>query len=205
MRRLVPGSSLVAAILLAGCSGGGGQTGEPEVSPDAAGAQAVAEYDANKDGVLDAKELEPCPGLLGALKRVDRNGDGRLSADEVRDRLAFFHQMGPQTDAAVEVTLDGRPLAGATITLVPEKFMGAGVKPATTVTNEDGTGYLVTEGTDYVQVAHGYYKVQVSKVVQGRETIPARYNAQTVLGQEVAPEGEGRGSRAAIRVRLSSR
>jgi hypothetical protein len=218
MRRSVPGSSagacrgaaprwafVVGLALLAGCSGGDTPAGEPEVWPEKAGAQAVADYDTNKDGLLDAKELEPCPGLLGAMKRLDKNGDGHLSADEIRDRLAFFQQMGPQTDAAVEVTLDGRPLAGATVTLVPEKFMGPSLKSASTVTNPEGTGYLMTEGTNYVQVAHGYYKVQVSKVVQGREVIPARYNTQTVLGQEVAPERDGRGSRSVVRLRLSSR
>jgi hypothetical protein len=191
-----------AALLAAGCSGNG--AGDSPVSPGDAGNQALAEYDANKDGGLDAKELEACPALQGGLKRADKNADGRLTADEIADRLAFFQQ-GMQMDVLVEVALDGRPLGGATVTLVPEKFMGSAVKPASVVTDEAGTGMPRTEGADGQPIAPGYYRVQVSKTVQGRELIPAKYNAQTVLGQEVAPDAEGRGSSTTLRFRLSSR
>ncbi|HJZ90546.1 MAG TPA: EF-hand domain-containing protein [Gemmataceae bacterium] len=191
------------AILTTGCSGGG--PGTVQISPRAAAEQAMAEYDANKDGALDAKELEACPGLLSGLKRADRDGDGRLTVDEIADRLTFFQREGMQSDVAAELTLDGRPLAGATVTLVPEQFMGASVKPASTVTDEMGSGYFTTEGTDYAAVAFGYYRVQVSKIVQGREIIPAKYSSKTVLGYEVAPDVEGRGTANTVRLRLTSR
>jgi hypothetical protein len=191
-------------LLAAGCSRDGGQAA-PDVSPRAAADQALAEYDANKDGVLDAKEMEACPGLLGALKRIDKDNDNRLTADEIADRLTFFQQQGMLGDASVSATLDGRPLAGATITLVPEKFMGSSIKSASAITDELGSGFFKMEGTEYIQVAFGYYRVQVSKKVQGRETIPAKYNAQTVLGQEVSPDVDGRGSSLTIRLRLTSR
>ena len=32
----------------------------------------------------------------------------------------------------------------------------------------------------------GLYKVRISKIVNGKETIPSRYNADTIFGQEVA-------------------
>jgi hypothetical protein len=195
-------------LLTAGCSGGGGGGGGPvvaQISPRDAANQALAEYDANKDGALDAKELEACPGLLSALKRADKNNDSRLTADEVADRLTFFQQQGMQADVSVEATLDNRPLAGATVTLVPEKFMGPSVKPASTVTDEMGSGYFKVEGSDFVEVALGYYRVQVSKNAQGRETVPAKYNTKTVLGQEIAPDVEGRGSANIVRLRLTSR
>jgi hypothetical protein len=192
------------ALLAAGCSRGGGQ-GTPELSPREAADQAVAEYDANKDGALDAKELEACPGLRSALKRTDKDSDNRLTADEIAERLTLFHDQGMLGDVSVAVTLDGRPLAGATVTLVPEKFMGPAVKPATAVTDNEGTGFFKTEGTDYIQVAFGYYRVQVSKNVQGKEVVPAKYNTQTGLGQEVSPDVEGRGSSLTIRLRLTGR
>src|SRR5262249_18714977 len=151
---------------------------------------ALAEYDTNKDGALDAKELEACPALLSALKKIDKNNDGRLTADEIADRLTYFQQPGMQQDVSVEVTLDGQPLAGATVTLVPEKFMGPSTRPASAVTDEAGTGTFRIEGSGD-PVAPGYYRVQVSKNVGGRETVPAKYNAQTVLGQEVVPAAEG--------------
>ena len=34
----------------------------------------------------------------------------------------------------------------------------------------------------------GFYKVKISKRVNGKETIPAKYNEATLLGQEVAPD-----------------
>jgi hypothetical protein len=191
-------------LLTAGCSSGGG-AGTVQFSPRDATDQALAEYDANKDGALDAKELEACPGMLSALKRADKNGDGRLTADEITDRLTLFQQQGMQADVSVAATLDGRPLVGATVTLVPEKFMGPSVKPATAVTDNEGTGFFKTEGSEYVQVALGYYRVQVSKNVQGKEVIPAKYNTQTVLGQEISPDVEGRGSTNTVRLRLTGR
>jgi hypothetical protein len=192
------------ALLMAGCSGGG----VPEVaqvSPRDAADQALADYDANKDGALDAKELEACPGLLSALKRADKNADGRLTADEIAERLAYFQHQGMHMDVGVEVALDGRPLAGATVTLVPEKLMGSSVKSASAVTDEAGTGVFQTGGDTGEPIAPGYYRVRVSKNVQGREVIPARYNTQTGLGQEVVPGAEGRGSSLTVRLRLTSR
>jgi EF hand len=196
--------TLLAALVLlaAGCSGGG--KAGVQVSPRDGANQALAEYDTNKDGFLDAKELEACPALLAALKRIDKDGDGKLSADEIAERLTFFQQQDTQPDVSVEVTLDNRPLVGATVTLVPEKFMGPAAKSATAVTDEEGTGFFKTEGTDYVQVPCGYYKVQVSKNTQGRGGVPAKYNAQTTLGYEVSPDVGGRGSSATLRLRLKS-
>ncbi len=39
----------------------------------------IAVLDANRDGVIDAVEIANAPA---ALRRLDRNGDGRLTADE---------------------------------------------------------------------------------------------------------------------------
>jgi EF hand len=192
------------ALLASGCSGGGDQK-VPKISPRDAANQAMADYDANKDGALDAKELEACPAMLGALKRLDKDGDGRVTADEIADRLNFFRDQGALSDVGVEVMLDGRPVEGATVTLVPEKFMGSSAKSASTVTDEVGTGYFKIEGSEYVQVPLGYYRVQVSKNAQGREVIPAKYNTQTVLGYEVSPDVEGRGTANTLRLRLKSR
>jgi hypothetical protein len=204
-RPLAPRWLLVAlALVAAGCSGNG-PIAIPQVSPREAAEQAIADYDTNKDGTLDAKELEACPGLLSALKRTDRSGDSRLSADEIADRLTLFQDQGMQSDVSVDVRLDGRALAGATVTLVPESFLGSSIKSASTVTDEMGTGYFKIEGSEFVQVALGYYRVQVSKNAQGRELIPARYNTKSVLGQEIAPDVEGRGSANTVRLRLTSR
>jgi EF hand len=191
-------------LLAAGCSGGG--SGGPQVSPREAARAALAEYDANQDGALDAKELERCPALWSALKRIDKNNDGRLTADEIADRLTFLRRQEALTGIGVEVSLDGRPLSGATVTLEPEKFMGPSFKPVSAVTDEIGTGTLQGGGPSEEAVPLGYYRVLVSKKnARGEEMIPARYNTKTVLGQEIAPDAEGRRGFSTVRLPLTSR
>jgi EF hand len=203
-RRHAPGWAILTGLLLlaVGCSRG---SSGAQVSPSEAAKQALAEYDTNKDGALDAKELEACPALQSALKRVDANNDGRLTADEIADRLTFFQKQGTEMDVSVEITLDGRALEGATVTLEPEKFMGPSIKSASAVTDEAGAGLLKTEGSGEVPVACGYYRVRISKNAQGREVVPAKYNTQSVLGYEVSPDVDGRGSSSTLKLRLTSR
>jgi hypothetical protein len=192
------------ALLAAGCARGGPEG--PQVSPRAAARAALAEYDTNKDGALDAQELQRCSALLGALKRIDKNNDGRLTADEIADRLTFLQREGTLMGISVEVTLDGRPLPGATVTLVPEKFMGPAFKPVSAVTDDIGAGQLKGEGAGEDAVPLGYYRILVSKKnAQGQETIPARYNTNTILGQEIAPDAAGRGVFNTVRLTLTSR
>jgi hypothetical protein len=189
MRRLLIASFLAALGLLpAGCAGGSRSRVEaPDISPSGAAAAALAEYDSNKDGYLDAKELEQCPALKGALKTIDKDGDGRLSADEIADRLTGI--LGSRVGLlalACQVTLNGRPLKDATVTFVPEKFLGSAVRTASGVTDRDGVASPAAGGAPGIQP--GYYRVSISKKdAQGKETLPARYNTQTTLGQEVAP------------------
>jgi hypothetical protein len=193
-------------LLLAGGCSSHDSSSPPSLSPSQAASQALAEYDANKDGVLDDKELEKCPALKSALKKIDKNNDGRLSADEIAERLQIFQRQGMLTSARVEVTLDGMALGAATVTLVPEPFMGPAFKPASGVTDGAGTAPLQVEGAYNGLVPMGYYRVEVSKKnAAGQELIPARYNTKTLLGQEVAPEAEERGGAGTIKLRVTSR
>jgi hypothetical protein len=180
-------------LLAVGCSGR--RVTPPRIAPESAGQQALAAYDSNHDGALDAKELEQCPALRDALKAADRDGDGRLSADEIAARITTYQASRIGLLAcACQVTLDGRPLADATVSLVPEKFLGPDVKPASGVSDARGMVVLQTQGAEVPGVACALYRVEVSKKnAAGQETIPARYNTQTVLGLEVAPDTPQRG------------
>src|SRR5262249_34876669 len=172
----------------------------PSFSPDDAAQQALAEYDRNGDGFLDAKELEYCPPLKNALRSFDKDGNGRLSAKEIAERLRTY-QVGPSDRFSFpcQVSLDGRPLAAAVVTLVPEKFLGPAYRKAIGITDDNGTLYLKEEGQEATGVFSGLYRIEVSKKnAQGQETLPARYNKQSVLGQEVAPDTLGRGGDMAI-------
>jgi hypothetical protein len=191
-------------LLAAGCAGG--SSAGPRFSPADAAAAALAEYDANKDGALDAKEVEKCPSLREGMKQgLDKNKDGRVTPDELTERLQMFLEGGIGS-VFVQAYLDGAPLEGATITLTPEKFMGPTFKPATGTTQETGTTMMQIDGQ--AAVPYGYYRVEVSKKDSGgKELIPARYNTQTTLGREVAsPRAlNRRGSDDTLVLRLTSK
>ena len=85
-----------------------------------------------------------------------------------------------------EVTLDGKTLAGATVTYVPEEFRGEDVEETSGVTDESGSAYPQGQDAKYPGLYAGVYRIRISKIVDGAETIPARYNAETILGKEIA-------------------
>lgn len=175
--------------LLVGCSANGGRVAAPGFSPDAAAARALEDYDTNKDGFLDSHELERCPALKDSLKTLDRDGDGRLSAREIADRLATYQSSAiGRVNCSCQVRWERGPLAGALVTFVPEAFLGSSFKPAAGVSDDHGRVVLKTEGEDQPGLACGFYRITVSKKdASGRETLPARYNEHTILGREVAP------------------
>jgi hypothetical protein len=180
-------------VLLSGCSGSDTLT-MPAYVPERMAQEALAEYDTNHDGFLDAKELERCPALKGSLATIDGNGDHRLSVDEIAARIYTYEQSGTALQhVGCRLLLDGRPLQGATVTYVPEKFMGASLKPATGVSDARGEVTLIAAGEKLPGAQLGFYRVQVSKQgVNGQELIPARYNQDTTLGTEVSPRKKSR-------------
>jgi hypothetical protein len=186
-----------AAILAVGCAVMTGcfQGGPPRIYPDKpdshAGDRAMELYDTNKDGFLDAKELEAVPGLRAAIKKVDTNNDGKISAAEISVRIQSWadSNIGRKTLTCV-VTHNGQRLIGATVKFVPEKFLGGDLKPAEGTTDAHGIARLMTAGTGQATrgVSPGFYRVEITK---SGENIPLRYNTQTQLGQEVASDAAG--------------
>src|SRR5262249_46580549 len=88
----------------------------PSLDPKDVAAKALDEYDANKDGFLDAKELERCPGLKTALLRFDKDKDGRFSRSELEEYFALWVESKTGLQQVVcRVTLDNKPLTGATV------------------------------------------------------------------------------------------
>jgi hypothetical protein len=171
----------------AGCSGRG-RVPMPSLDPQVAGQQALSDYDANRDGFLDAAELGRCPGLKAALGRIDKDRDGRLTAAEIATRLVKYQEDKVALTFVIgQVVLDGKPLSGAEITLVPESFMGAAVKPARSLSDAGGMCAFQTEGQEVPGVHSGIFRIRVSKKdADGKETLPARYNHSTTLGTEVS-------------------
>jgi len=151
-------------------------------------------YDRNRDARLDADELRASPGLAAAAQDIDVDHDGRLSASEIttRFRQALVAKATLES-TLVQVIVDNRPLSRATVRYVPDPIMGPGHQVGEGRTDESGTASLQMPGFPGTGVFTGYYRVEVSKVVNGRESIPARYNQQSELGCEVLPGNSRRG------------
>ena len=79
------------------------------------------------------------------------------------------------------------------MTYEPEPFLGDEIKPAqgTTSPYGDGSATIAKEDrpdpTTPSGMQLGIYKVKISKKVGDKEMVPAKYNENTILGQEVAP------------------
>jgi hypothetical protein len=84
------------------------------------------------------------------------------------------------------VSLNSVPLEGATVLLEPEKFLQPEIEAAEGLTDASGAAALVRVKSRETGVFPGVYNVRVSKVVDGKETIPSKYNEKTELGLEVA-------------------
>jgi hypothetical protein len=184
---------LLAGVVFLAVACSGRRVPVPAIDAEKAGQEALAQYDTNNDGFLDKYELKACPALASCLKVLDKNRDGRLSDGEIAERIHLYQTSRVGLSAlVVKVTWDGKPLVGATVTLVPERFLGDAIKPATGVTDARGFANVATAGADIPGVACGMFRVEVSKKdTGGRETLPARYNRKTTLGVEVGPDSKG--------------
>ena len=178
---------------ICGCGGGPSAVLPPKIDASNAAALAMEAYDTDGNGFVEGEELENAPGLRAALTTLDLDKDGKVDENEVAERILAWRS----TDVGIttiqcSVMLDGRPLSGASITFDPEEFLGEEIQAATAKTGPLGEFFplipkenLPTPTTP-VGIQIGLYKVRVSKVVNGEEQIPAKYNTETVLGQEVS-------------------
>jgi hypothetical protein len=174
----------VAMLLLAGCSGKPSRVHPDAIAGDAP-QKAMKLYDTDHDGFIDGAELDKVPGLKAALKQVDTNGDGKISAEEIAARIKVWKdsKIG-RTTLPVPVKHNGMPLVGAKVRLVPESFLGTGLQTGEGITNERGVAIVSAQRNagDTPGLSPGFYRVEITK--EG-DTIPAKYNTATTLGLEV--------------------
>jgi hypothetical protein len=91
--------------------------------------------------------------------------------------------------------LDGRPLEGAEIKLVPAPFLGDAVKPARGVSEPGGVGVLNMAPEDRPEnapknvaiIQPGLYNVEITHPTV---SVPAKYNTQSTLGLEASIAGQ---------------
>jgi len=172
-------------VLTVGCFGP--SVSPPNYSPTASADAAMSEYDSNKDGKIDQKELERSPALKNSLDDLDLDKDKAIGRDELVKRLTeFSNSKIALMNVGVRITRAGQPLANANVKFVPESFHGAAIKPASGKSDAQGSIEFRTEGSALPGLAQGFYRVEVSvKDDAGQETIPATFNTNTTLGQQV--------------------
>jgi hypothetical protein len=188
-------ASIVATwlVAIAACNRGPSAIKSPAIDASRAGKVAMDQYDSDGDGKVAGAELENAPSLKAALARLDTDGDKAVSADEVAARVEVWKRMGTGLMTfPITVTLDGTPLADATVTFIPDPCLGDEVKQASCTTNAMGRASGTIAQQDMPDPTYpggmqlGIYTVKISKQVGGKEIVPARYNEKTILGQDVA-------------------
>ena len=186
------------AASAAGCSRGPARVQQPTIDPAAAGARALEAYDTDRNGSIAGPELEASPALKSALGRFDTNQDGGISAAEIGERIKAWKAMKTGlASVRCQVMLDGKPLSGAVVEFVPEPFLGDQVKPASGTVNQFGDVAPTVSDADKPDpklpggVHFGLFTVKISKPASGKETLAARYNANSTLGLEVSYDEPG--------------
>ena len=187
------GMSLVCLglILIAGCSDVPKPPPRFQIDPQQAAQEAMKLYDRNGDGTLDAKELTASPPLEELLKNLKSRSAGHpdgLTAEDISSRLdEWLKAPTILLPGTVVVTLDGKPLEGATVIFEPEPFLGSSYHSHQGKTNAAGMAILDAELKDFPnEIYVGLYRVRISKIVGGKESLPPRYNTESELGREVA-------------------
>jgi hypothetical protein len=186
-RRVQLTFALVSTALLAGCSGAPARVVPPAIPADAAQA-AVAQFDKNGNQAIDGAELDQVPSIKSALRRIDRNQDNQVNAAEIAGRIQSWRdsKVGLM-QVSLTLTMDGQPLSGAEVRIVPEEFLGSAVQPARALTDNSGRAALrISEEPTGAGVQLGLYRIEISKKSGAKETIPEKYNQRTQLGCEIA-------------------
>lgn len=187
---------VVAMVMVAGCSGRPGALLPPKVNANSAASAAVEQFDRNGDGQLAKDEWAASPELAAVVERYDTDKDGILTSAEIAAGLGAWQNsgMGMRT-VPFSVRLNGQPLAGAQVRLVPAPFLGGNVKEASGETSQGGAGSMDLKPDDKPSNAPkmalmqaGLYRVEITHPTA---KIPAKYNTATTLGIEITSGNPG--------------
>ena len=147
-------------------------------------------YDTNKDGKISGAELDKAPALKQGLTNFKSTPEKGVTAADITTRIIAWQgtKVGRIGSVTCSVTRGGKPVAGAEVKFVPEKFLGDTMPVCTGTTGPDGYAPMsapVNGPDDAPGVPPGYYRVEITKP---GETIPAKFNTQTIFGEEVCPD-----------------
>ncbi|MDC0935808.1 hypothetical protein OAS39_05945 [Pirellulales bacterium] len=171
-------------VLASSCGTGVSPPDRPSIDSAAAAAEAIKLFDVNSDRQLDGNELNKSPGLADGKVRIDANGDGLLSEDEIAQRIESWSNSPRRlVTVPLQFSLKNRLLRGAKVTVEPEPFLKEWLPSVSGET--DNTGSFTPVISRQLPGMHlGFYRVIVSLESRGKQIIPERYNSQTELGVE---------------------
>jgi hypothetical protein len=175
-------------VSLGGCRDVPDRVHLPSIDANDAGIACLEQYDTNSDGKIDADELNDAPSLRSALGRLDSDTDGAVSAAEITARIERWQEINVGlTQVNCQVSYNGQPLVGATITFEPEEFLGDGVQACIGLTNQQGNTMLSIPGAQHNLPggAPGFYRI---KITSPNIELPEEYNTRTTLGAEIASD-----------------
>jgi hypothetical protein len=165
----------VLSLALVGCSGGTpARVYVPDYDVATISQQAIELNDKDGNGVLSEDEVKLAKSLQSGMSRLDGDKDGKLTVEEVAQRIQRYVDFkAGLVPVDVTVTRNGRPLAGATVTYEPEKFMGDSIPPASGVTGAEGLTTISAAAEflpspRYSGAKPGFYRVRV-KLADGTE------------------------------------
>lgn len=191
VRTLCLGCIAAYGAVLSGCNRGPSRIVAPSIDASGVAAAAMAQCEKDGDGALTKEELAACPAILSSLTKYDANHDGQVTAEEIETRVESWSSSGVGITAQTFfVRLDGRPLAGARVELIPEPFFDDVLFPAESGV---GTSGMCSPGMAQENLPEGvptgiYCGLYRVKVTHPEKAIAARYNERSELGIEVCPD-----------------
>jgi hypothetical protein len=186
--------ALAYGLGLTGCNGGPKRVDPIALSGAQIAAEALKQFDKDSSGDLSRQELSELPSVLSVLAQYDKDSNESLTAAEIEERIARWQQLKVGlVNCSFTITLDGKALQKADVELVPEAICGGTLPRCKGKTDDLGRVTLSPVADDpnakstqgLPGVPPGLYKVIV---VHPKLSNLTKYNSQTTLGIQVAPD-----------------
>lgn len=183
LRRCGPvGAICLACLPIAGCGRLAPTAGGPiDAFSHASGV--LEAYDTNRDGQLSREEAQASPGWTAAFANTDTSKDDQLSKEELAVQINTYHGGRFMLVPTVcELRDNGKPVAKATIRLIPDKTIADLFPPAEGVTDDAGNARMAIVGQTEPGVNQAVYSVEVT-AAGSQPTIVGGYEAIFGNGQ----------------------
>lgn len=178
--------TLLAPLLLAGCSSQPSKVEMPKYDPEAFATAIVERCDADKNSAISKQEADQAPGIVAAWTRYDTNSDGSISRDELVARAKQWADAGlGLASVRCVVRLNGAPVDGVLVKLVPDEAFASVLKPAECTSTSQGAAVMMIPadlqaadlkgiggmqfGLYTVEVSHPQMQLKPSPTSRGRD------------------------------------